>query len=402
MIYLDHNATTPIDPEVTRAMAECQSRVVGNPASQHSAGRKARQTLENAREEIAAILGIDLTSRTPDQLIFTSGGTEANHLALFGILPTNRGATPGHIAVSSIEHPSVLGTAEELQRLGWRVGKLPVNQDGVIDLQAVEPSLSAETRLVSVMLANNETGVMQSVAEIARVCAARGIPVHTDAAQVVGKLPVDFRALGVSLMSIAAHKFHGPIGIGALAVRHGLKIQPQLHGGFQQSGLRPGTESVALAVGMHRALELWRAERESRIERMRRLRDRFESRLKHGYPALVINGANAPRLPHTSNLAFVGLDRQALFMALDIAGVACSTGSACASGSSEPSPVLLAMACSKDIVDSSLRFSLGANTTEAEIDEAVRRILEACARLGERRSPAGFNTSGHAAGKALS
>jgi cysteine desulfurase len=235
------------------------------------------------------------------------------------------------------------------------------------------------------MLGNNETGVLQPVAELAAICSAQNIPLHSDAAQVVGKLPVNFRSLGVSLMSFAGHKFHGPPGIGALAIRHGVKIHPQLHGGFQQSGIRPGTENVALAVGMHRALELWQSEAEARISRMRRLRDRFESQLKHGYPDLVINGQDAPRLPHTSNVAFVGLDRQALFMALDVTGVACSTGSACASGSSEPSPVLQAMDCSKSVIGGSLRFSLGAYTTEAEVDEAVKRILETCDRLSSKR-----------------
>jgi len=396
MIYLDHNATTPIAPEVSRAMAECQASIIGNPASQHVAGRKARQMLENAREGIAAILGIDLTSRTPDQLIFTSGGTEANNLALLGSAGARHGTPQScHIIISAIEHPSVLGTADELQRGGCQATKLPVDGDGAVDAYALDDLLTADTRLVSVMLANNETGVLQPVREIAQTCKARGGCVHTDAAQVVGKLPVDFRDLGVSLMSLAAHKFHGPPGIGALAVRHGVKLHPQLHGGFQQSGLRPGTENVALAVGMHRALEIWQSEADERIKHMRRLRDRFESKLRQGYAQLVINGAGATRLPHTSNVAFVGLDRQALFMALDVAGVACSTGSACASGSSEPSPVLQAMGCPKEVVDSSLRFSLGAGTAEAEIDESARLILQACQRLSARpgsHSPAKAKT----------
>jgi cysteine desulfurase len=382
MIYLDHNATTPLAPEVARAMAECNEQLVGNPASQHAAGRAARRMLEDAREGIAAILGIDLTSRTSDQLIFTSGGTEANNLALFGMTDAqSESHDRSGFIISRIEHPSVMGAADELSRRGCQVSKLPINRHGVVDVAGLSTLMTPHTRLVSVMLANNETGVLQPIEPLAAICQAAGVPLHTDAAQVVGKLPVHFCQLGVSLMTIAAHKFHGPPGIGALAIRHGLKIHPQLHGGVQQSGLRSGTENVALAVGMHRALQLWQSEATARIERMTRLRDRFESQLKHGYPDLVINGADAARLPHTSNVAFIGLDRQALFMALDIAGIACSTGSACASGSSEPSPVLKAMSCPKEIVDSSLRFSLGSATSEAAIDEAARRILQACQRL---------------------
>jgi cysteine desulfurase len=201
------------------------------------------------------------------------------------------------------------------------------------------------------------------------------VPLHTDAVQVVGKLPVVFSALGATALSLAAHKFHGPVGIGALLVAGGARLSPQQFGGFQQEGLRPGTEPVALAVGLRRALELFQAEAEPRAQRMRELRNRLESGLKAGFEGTIVNGAGAPRLPHTSNLAFLGLDRQALAMALDLAGVACSTGSACASGSSEPSHVLLAMGCSREIVASSLRFSLGVETTAEEIDEAVRRIL---------------------------
>jgi cysteine desulfurase len=386
MIYLDHNATTPLAPEVAQAMADCQASLIGNPASQHAAGRKARQIIEDAREGIAAILGIDLTSRAPDQLIFTSGGTEANNLALFGAMYSPGGALhPGALVISTIEHSSAIGAADELQRRGVYVKRLNVDRNGMVDLDDAERDIPDNTHLLSMMLANNETGVMQRVYDITKICSSRGALVHTDAAQWIGKQPIDFRALGVSLMSFAAHKFHGPVGIGALAIRHGTKIQPQLYGGFQQSAMRAGTENVVLAVGMHRALQRWQDEFLVRDERMRRLRDRFEAQLKQGYPNLVVNCQNAPRLAHVSNVAFIALDRQALFMALDVAGVACSTGSACASGSSEPSPVLQAMGCAKEIVDSSLRFSLGAYTTEADIDDAVRLILTACQRLSAKR-----------------
>jgi cysteine desulfurase len=231
------------------------------------------------------------------------------------------------------------------------------------------------------MLGHNETGVLQPVAELAVICAKHGAPLHTDAAQVVGKVPVNFRKLGVATMTVAAHKFHGPLGIGALVVRHGIELEPQLYGGFQQAGLRPGTEPVALVVGMCRALELWNAEQSERVARLRELRDRFERAILSGWPAAVVLGARAERLPQTSNIAFVGLDRQALFMALDLAGVACSPGSACASGSSATSPALVAMGCEAAVLTSALRFSLGATTTASDIDEATRRILHCCNNL---------------------
>jgi cysteine desulfurase len=242
-----------------------------------------------------------------------------------------------------------------------------------------------ETRLVALILGQNETGVIQPVARLSAICAAHGVFLHTDAAQVVGKLAVDFRALGATTMTVAAHKFHGPLGIGALLVRHGVPLRPQLFGGTQQGGLRPGTESVALAVGMCRALELSHEQQRDRAARMRQLRDRLEAQILGGWPSAVVLGAGSERLPHTSHIAFAGLERQALFMALDQAGVACSTGSACASGSSEPSPVLLAMGCEPAVVASALRFSLGATTTAAEIEEAARRILACCNDLRRRK-----------------
>jgi cysteine desulfurase len=239
-------------------------------------------------------------------------------------------------------------------------------------------ALTTPTRLVSLMWGNNETGVLQPIAEAAQMCRAAGVPLHTDAVQVVGKLPVDFDQMRVSALSLAAHKFHGPRGVGALLVDATSPLESMFWGGFQQQGLRPGTESVELALGLCRALEVWTAEADARRERMAKLRDRFEGLLLAGRPGLVVNGGRAERLPHTSNLSFVGLNRQELFVALDLAGVQCSTGSACASGSSEPSPVLQAMGLPESVVGSALRFSLGAGTTTAEIDEAAARILQVC------------------------
>jgi len=384
-IYLDYNSTTPLVPEVARAIADCYAAGYANPASGHWAGRRARRVLKNAREQIAQLLGADTTSSQADQVIFTSGGTEANNLAIRGLAGGDKINDPGHGIISAIEHPSISGVAENLERLGWRIDQLGVTRDGVVRVDQLAKLLTKETRFVSVMLGNNETGVLQRVGELAEQCATVNVPLHTDAIQVAGKLPIDFQSLGVAALSLSAHKFHGPCGIGALVVRHGIQLQPILYGGFQQSGIRPGTESVALTVGMLKALQLWQTEKDTRTARWTELQNSLETGLKAGWPDVVINGAGAPRLAQTSNVSFPGLDRQALIMALDVAGIACSTGSACASGSSEPSPVLLAMGCNEAIVAGSLRFSLGVGTTPQEVSEAVHRILVVCRNLQRQK-----------------
>lgn len=387
VIYLDHNSTTPLLGEVAAAMAEWQSGKFGNPSSQHQIGRRARQAVENARDEIGRILGARLSGPRPDRVIFTSGGTEANNQALFGLAGGCRAEVPpGEAIISAIEHPSVAEPLKFLERRGWKIHRLGVTREGVVDVGAIDEVLSERTRLASVMLANNETGVVQPVAEIARRAAAFGVPLHTDAAQMVGKRHVDFQALGVAAMTVAAHKFHGPLGIGALVVRHDVALEPLLFGGFQQEGLRPGTEPVALVVGMHVALAAWEREGAARTARLETLRDRLETGLADRYPGrVVVNGALAPRLPNVSNLALVGIDRQALLMALDLAGVACSTGSACASGSSEPSTVLAAMGCRGEVLAGSVRLSLGATTTAEDIEEAITRIGKVCAQIAAGR-----------------
>lgn len=369
-IYLDNNATTRIDARVARAMLECQLAGYANPASQHAAGRRARRVLEQARETVQRILGCHLADIRADRLVFTSGGTEANNLAILGLA----GQPPGRVLISAIEHPSVTGPAEHLARLGFDVQRIRVASDGVVQVDHLHELLRPDTRLVSVMLGNNETGVLQPIEQIAAICARWGVPVHTDAVQVVGKLRVSFRALGVTAMSLTAHKLHGPRGVGALVVRADAPIRPILFGGAAQDGLRPGTEAVALAVGLCRALELWAAQAEARRQRMTALRHRLERAIRARHPDVVINGSAAPRLPHVTSLCFPGIERQALMMALDVAGIACSNGAACASGSSEPSPVLLAMGLDPEIVAGSIRLSLGADSTDVEIDEVSRRI----------------------------
>jgi cysteine desulfurase len=388
MIYLDHNSTTPLAAEAAQAMAPWLGERFGNPASQHTIGRRARQALEQAREGIGRLLGANLSGRTPDRVIFTSGGTEANNLALAGLTGVLEPDTqPGEIAISAIEHPSVLAPAEWLERRGWIVRRLLVTQCGTLDVDAACAAISPATRLVSVMLANNETGAIQPVEAIAEHCRTLNVPLHTDAAQAAGKVPFCFQMLGVSAMTVAAHKFGGPLGIGALIVRHGVELHPLLLGGFQQQGLRAGTESVALAVGMHAALNAWVTEQQERSQRLAELRDRFEAKLtEHFGDQISVLAADAPRLPHTSCIAFHGIDRQALVMALDLAGVAASSGSACASGSSQPSHVIQAMGLGADVLSSAVRFSLGTSTAAADVDAAVACLTRVCDQIRARQT----------------
>ncbi len=378
--FLDHNATAPLAPEVADAMYDCLIAGLANPASQHAAGRFARRRLEEARQTVARILGAKTTGMDADKVIFTSGGTESNNMALRGIA-ARAAQDSRHIVISPIEHPSIAVLAEQLVREGYEVDRLPIDSAGIVSVDALSDLIRPDTRLVSVMLGNNETGVVEPIQGLAAVCHAQGVPLHTDAVQCVGKVPVDFTALGASAMSATAHKFHGPLGIGVLIVRHDTVVDPLLVGGFQQAGMRAGTEPVALAVGMAAALELYQREANARFHRMTELRNQFESLVLKGVSEAQVIAADVERLPHTSNIAFIGFDRQALAMALDTAGVACSTGSACASGSSEPSPVLLAMGCDLAVVRGSLRFSVGAFTTIAEITQAAERICLCCTKL---------------------
>ena len=379
-IDLDQNATTPLDPLVLDAMRPFWLDG-GNPESRHALGRAARRGLDRARETVATILGAH-----PDEVVFTSGGTEANNLAVFGLA----GSGAGHLVVSPVEHPAVAGPVARLEELGWSVTRPEVDADGLAHPDAFIDAIRPETRLVALMLANNETGAIQPVAEIAR---RSGVPVHTDAVQAVGRIPVDFHAMGVATLAASAHKFHGPAGSGVLLVRRGVALPPALFGGGQQRGRRPGTPPVALIVGLATALERWQAEAGARATRWRALRDRLESGLIAGIGAdrVARNGpsAEAARLPQTLNVGFPGLDGDALLMGLDLAGVSASLGSACASGASTPSPTLIAMRVPDDRLRSSVRFSLGAFTTEAEIDEATARVASVVARLSGPLPPRG-------------
>jgi cysteine desulfurase len=376
-IYLDHNATTPMDPEVFEAMRP-HFLAGGNAESRHSFGRSARRAWEEAKETVARILGAD-----PSEVIFTSGGTESNNLAVFGLAGAE--TSPGHVTTSPIEHPAIVEPVARLEASGFAIDRVPVDAEGLAEASAMAATFRDDTRFATLMLANNETGAIQPVGELVAMAAERGIRVHTDAVQAVGRIPVDFHALGVATLAASAHKFHGPVGVGILLVQSGVRLGSRLFGGGQQQGRRPGTVAVALAVGFTAALRKWHDEAAARAARWTALRDRLEAGLTAalGPERVIRNGpAHADRrLPQTLNVGFPGLDGDALLMQLDLAGIAASLGSACASGSTRPSPTLMAMRVPDDRLRSSVRFSLGAATTEAEIDEAIRRVAEVVGRV---------------------
>ncbi len=376
-IYLDHNATTPPHPEVIELVAKVSREAFANPGSRHSGGRIARRVLEQARDAVATILGA-----RSQEVLFTSGGTEANNLAVLGATRGRR----GRFAVLDGEHPSLEEPLNQLEAEGWIRRRLPMDSFGR-PLPETADELArdaADLGLVVLQLAHNETGVLRDLSPWANLCSALTIPLHVDAVQAAGRMELNFGASGASTMSIAAHKFRGPRGMGALLVRAGVKLRPLMTGGHQESDLRPGTECPALAAGMARALELWVRERDELSSRLSRFRDRFEALLIAAIPEAVVHAAGVPRLPNTSNVAFPGVDGDALLVALDLAGVQASLGSACASGSSEPAPILMAMGCTREIARSSLRFSLGWTTTDSEIEDAVQRIARAVAACRQR------------------
>jgi len=373
-IYLDNNATTRPLPEVIDAVSRHLDDDFGNPGSRHAAGRRARVVLEDARETIAAILGAN-----PDEVIFTSGGTESTNLALFGFAAGD----PGVILTTAGEHPATTESIEALRRRGWTTHVLAVDQGGRLQPGELETISWDNCRLATVILAHNETGVLQDLGPLSRACRERDIPLHVDAVQAVGKIPVDFHQLDAASLALGAHKFHGPRGVGALLLRDGCRLAPFEYGGHQEAGRRPGTEVVALAAGMARALESWHADQAARTERIAVLRDRLQQGLEDQAGPTLVNGHPDHRLPNTLNIAFPGLDGEAILVALDLEQVACSLGSTCSSGSAEPAPALVAMGCAEEIYRASVRFSVGVENTIGEIDEAVRRIVGVVQRLRE-------------------
>ena len=371
-VYLDHNASTPLDPRVLEAMLPMLSEAFGNPSSLHWFGQRARAAVEEARVQAASLIGA-----TPPEVVFTGSGTEADNLALRGVAA--RAHEPRRkLVVTAVEHHAVLNTARALAEEGFRVETARVDAQGRVDLDDLRARVDDRTALVSIMLANNETGVVQPVAEAARHARERGALVHCDAVQAAGKVPVDVGALHVDLLTLSAHKIYGPKGVGLLYVRRGTPMQALVRGGAQERNRRAGTENVAGIVGFGAAALLAREQLEADGARLRGLRDRFEAALL-AIPGSIRNGAE-PRVPNTTNVSFADTEAEGLLMALDLMGVAVSTGAACAAGGIEPSHVLRAMGLPAERVQASLRFSLGRATTEAQLARAADAVRAAVER----------------------
>jgi cysteine desulfurase len=368
-IYLDHNATTPLDPGAREAMLPFLDQIFGNPSSFHYYGQQARAAMEEARGQVAA-----LVSASPSEIIFTSSGTEADNLALWGVTRSARDPRR-KLVVASIEHHAVLNAAKALVGDGVPVELARSGTDGRVDLDDLRAKVDDRTALVSVMLANNETGVVQPIEDVVEIAQAQGARVHCDAVQAAGKLPIDVTRLSVDLLTLSSHKIYGPKGAGALFVRRGTRMSAQVRGGSQERNRRAGTESVADIVGFGRAASTAVLRLEEEARRQAALRDRLEERLL-AVPGAVRNGAE-PRVPNATNLSFEGIDAESLLMALDLAGVAVSSGAACAAGALEPSHVLRAMGLRLERVQASIRLSLGRGTTEDDVDVAASRITTA-------------------------
>lgn len=375
-IYLDHAATTPLRPEAREAMAPyLGAEAFGNPSSLHAEGQRAKRALDEARERVASSLGAEFS-----EIAFTGGGSEADNMALVGVMLANR-ARGNHLVVSAIEHEAVLRTAAFLEGLGFEASYVIPDGDGVIEPDAVARALRPETVLVSVMHANNEIGTIQPVREIAAVAHAAGAWFHTDAVQSYGQIDVDVKALGVDLLAVSAHKIYGPKGVGALYVRDGVPIESLIHGGGQERERRAGTENVAGIAGFAEAVRWSQAEKADEAARITVLRDRFIQELMAACPECRLNGDAQRRLPGNVNVSFPGRDAETMLLALDMAGIAASSGSACTSGSIEPSHVLQALGLSDTEIGATIRFSLGRSTTEEDVLETVRRVREIVARL---------------------
>jgi len=377
-IYLDHNATTQPHPAVVEAMKACMEEAWGNPSSLHAFGQDAKRRLDLARAQVAALLGAD-----PEEIVFTSGGTESDNHALRLGASLNGGSL---ILTSSLEHSAVLDTCGALDAQGFAFQALGVDDEGLLDLGQAEAALSKDTALVSIMLANNDLGTLQPLMEIAAAASAMGIPVHTDAVQAAGKIPVDVHALGVDLLSISAHKLYGPKGVGAIFVRRGLALPPMLTGGPQEHRMRAGTENLPGIVGFGVACELAQTLMTERSRHTRRLRDLLERGILEGIPGTRLNGHREMRVPNTLNIGFEGILAEDLLLNLDLEGIAVSLGSACRSESRRPSPVLLAIGRTELEARSALRFSLGESNTEGEILRTLEVLKAAIPRLRARKA----------------
>jgi cysteine desulfurase len=385
-VYLDFNATTPVEPAVLDAMLPYFSAEFGNAASIHTPGQKARAAVETAREQVAALIGA-----RPQEIVFTSGGTESDNHAIFGVvgqafLPVS--SSPNvkprpHVITSFVEHEAVLNACQALEKQGVDVTYLPVDQDGLIDLENLRGALRPETVLITIMHANNELGTVQPLEQIGSIAKEADVYFHTDAVQSASKIPIDVNQFLLDLLSLSGHKLYAPKGVGALYVRGGTRLRQLLYGGHHQRGFRPGTENVAGIVGFGKAAEIARNSLANDARRLGALRNQLEHGLLHRVPHSRINGGSAPRTPNTANLVFPGVEGEALLIALDLKGLACSTGAACSSGAVEPSHVLTAIGMSAEDARASLRFSLGRHTTQADIDFALNVVPAAVAQLRE-------------------
>ena len=377
MIYLDHSATTPVDSRVVAAMLPFWTEMYGNPSSLYGLGRRAAVALEDARVRIARVLNCQ-----PAEIVFTGCGSESDNLALRGVGLAAGARGKRHIITTTVEHHAVLHTATDLaEHLDFEVTYVPVDRHGLVDPAAVEAALRPDTALISVMYANNEVGTIEPLAEIGAIARKHGIPLHTDAVQAGGQLSLDVQALNVDLLALSAHKFYGPKGVGLLYVRRGTRLLPTQTGGSQERGRRAGTENLPYIVGMAAALELAQAEREAEGARLRALRDRLISAVLARIPDAELTGHPIQRLPGHASLIIRGVEAQSILIALDLAGVAASSGSACASGAPSPSHVLTAMGFDPTAALGALRLTLGRENTEADVDFVVARLPEIVARV---------------------
>ncbi|HTD63994.1 MAG TPA: cysteine desulfurase family protein [Verrucomicrobiae bacterium] len=375
-VYLDHAATTPVDPEVAEAMARVLRETHGNPSSIYAEGRAARAAVDRARDEVAAAIHAD-----PSEIVFTSGGTEADNLALRGALTARRDERDG-LVTSAIEHHAVIDTARDLERHSRvRVDVVGVDRNGVVEPEAIRDAIDDRTSLVSVMHANNEIGTIEPIAKIGAICREEGVTFHSDAVQTVGALDIDVREIPVDLLSINAHKFYGPKGVGGLYVRRGTRIATMQTGGGQEKGRRTGTENVAGIVGLGVAMRIARERRATESPRQARLRDRIIAGVEARVPDAVLTGHRTERLPNNASFCISGTDGESLIVALDLEGFAVSSGSACTSGETEPSQVLLALGLDRELAKGSLRVTVGRSTTEAQVDRLVDALARVVARL---------------------
>ena len=378
-IYLDHSATTPVDPAVVEAMLPYFTKTFGNASSIHSFGQDAKVALEDARRQLADLIGAD-----PGELVFTSGGTEADNWAIKGAAYFFEGRKK-HIVTSAVEHHAVLYTCKYLEKRGFEVTYVPVDEYGMVQPERVADAIRPDTLLVSVMHANNEIGTINPIGEIAEAAHEKGVWLHTDAVQTVGKIPVNVRDLNVDLLSLSGHKIYGPKGIGALYIRRGLQLEKFLHGGRHERDRRAGTENVPGAVGLGKAAEICRQRMEADLAHLRALAQELQSQIEETIPGVRLNGHPTQRVPGILNFSFEGVESDSLLLSLDLKGVAVSNGSACTSGTVEPSHVIKALGLGNHLANSAIRFSLGRGNTSEEIDRAVTALQEVLERLRRLR-----------------